>query len=77
MKQRQRRRLIIKRMGMLTLSFGYEGMYHTRQIKPCESYSSWCSDCNAVLFRQTKGRFPYAWAEFMAFEYEQQKGQYD
>ena len=74
MKIRKQRRLIIKRMGALALSVDYEGMYHTRQIKPCRSYSAWCSDCNAVLFRQAKGRYPHTWVEFSEFENEQQKG---
>ena len=74
MKQRHRKRLILKRMGTKPFSYDYEGMYHIRQIKPCKSYSAWCSDCNAVLFRQTKGRFPYTYAEFADYENEQQKG---
>ena len=69
---RKQRRLIIKRMGAKALSFDHDGMYHTRQIRPCRSYSVWCSDCNAVLFRQTKGRFPRTWAEFADYENEQQ-----
>lgn len=69
---RKQRRLIIKRMGAKAQSIDHEGMYHTRQIKPCRSYSAGCSDCNAVLFRQTKGRFPHTWAEFGDFETVQQ-----
>jgi len=74
MKQRQHKRLIIKRMGTRSFSFDYEGMYHIRQIKPCKSYSAWCSDCNAVLFRKTEGRFPRTWAEFADYENKQQEG---
>lgn len=73
---RKQKRLIIKRMGAWAQSYDYEGMYHTRQIKPCRSYSAWCSDCNAVLFRQTKGRFPHAYREFGEFETAQQLADY-
>ena len=45
--------------------------YRMRSIKPCKSYSPWCSDCNAVLFRKEMGRFPHTVAEFN--EYEQAK----
>jgi hypothetical protein len=76
MKIRKQRRLIIKRMGAKALSFDHEGMYHTRQIKPCRSYSAGCSDCNAVLFRQTKGRFPHTYREFSEFEDVQQLADY-
>ena len=68
MKIRKQRRLIISRMGVKAQSFDHEGMYHTRHIKPCRSYSAGCSDCNAVLFRKTKGRFPHTYQEFSDFE---------
>lgn len=45
--------------------------YRMRKIKPCKSYHAWCSDCNAVLFRQEMGRFPHTISEFN--EYEQDK----
>jgi hypothetical protein len=72
MKIRKQRRLIIKRMGAKALSFDHDGIHHMRQIKPCKSYSCWCSDCNAVLFRKTEGRFPRSYAEFNDFENAQQ-----
>jgi len=46
-------------------------VYRMRHIKPCKSYSPWCSDCNGVLFRNEMGRFPHTVAEFN--EYEQAK----
>jgi hypothetical protein len=76
MKIRKQRRLIVKRMGALALSFDHTGMYHTRQIKPCKSYSCWCSDCNAVLFRKTEGRFPHTYAEFSDFEFTAQTAEH-
>jgi hypothetical protein len=51
-------------------------MYKTRDIKPCKSYSHWCSDCNAVLFRELHGRFPHTIEEFDRFENIQQLAGY-
>ena len=45
-----------------------EKLHFTRHLKPCKSYSAWCSDCNAVRFRTEKGRFPYNYDDFFAFE---------
>jgi hypothetical protein len=76
MKQRKRKKLILKRMDNPSWEYflGSTTMYRTRQIKPCKSYSPWCSDCNAVLFRDLHGRFPYTVQEFNDFEGRQQEG---
>ena len=76
MKQRKRKKLILKRMDNPSWEYFLESttMYRTRQIKPCKSYSPWCSDCNAVLFRELHGRFPYTMREFSDFEGNQQEG---
>lgn len=55
----------------LTYWLGYENdvkMYTTRRLKPCPKYSPWCADCNAVLFRTRKQRFPHNVEEFDRFE---------
>ena len=48
-------------------------MYPTRHIKPCKTYSQWCTDCNTVLFRKLFSRFPHTMVELDAFENAQQK----
>lgn len=74
MKQRKRKHKIMEAMD--NPSWGYfmqsTTMYRTRQIKPCKSYSPWCSDCNAVLFRNLMKRFPHTLEEFDDFEAYQQ-----
>jgi len=47
--------------------------YRMRKVKPCKSYHAWCSDCNAVLFRQEMGRFPYTVSEFNDYEQAKQE----
>ncbi len=76
MKQRKRKKLILKRMDNPSWEYFIERttMYKTRDIKPCKSYSPWCSDCNAVLFRNLHGRFPHTIEEFNNFEGRQQDG---
>jgi hypothetical protein len=76
MKQRKRKKLILKRMDNPSWEYFIQSttMYRTRQIKPCKSYSPWCSDCNAVLFRDLHGRFPHTIEEFDRFEGRQQEG---
>ena len=70
MKQRKRKKLILKKMDNPSWDYFMErtAMYNTRQIKPCKSYSHWCSDCNANLFRELHGRFPHTIEEFNRFE---------
>jgi hypothetical protein len=48
-------------------------MYFIRRVKPCKTYSPWCSDCNAVKFRRDTARFPYSIVEFNEYEDKQQK----
>jgi hypothetical protein len=47
-------------------------MWPIRKVKPCRTYSAWCSDCNAALFRLEKQRFPRTVDEFYAFEQDMQ-----
>jgi hypothetical protein len=76
MKQRKRKKLILKRMDNPSWEYFIQSttMYRTRKIKPCKSYCPWCSDCNAVMFRDLHGRFPYTVQEFNEFEGNQQEG---
>ena len=73
MNQRKRKKLILKRMDDPSWDYFMErtAMYSTRKIKPCKTYSHWCSDCNANLFRELHGRFPYTFDEFNRFEHIQ------
>jgi len=73
--QRKRKKLILKKMDKPSWEYFLEStnMYRTRQIKPCKSYSPWCSDCNACLFRDLHGRFPHTMQEFSDFEGRQQE----
>ena len=48
-------------------------MYYINKIKPCKSYSSWCGDCNAVLFRKEMKRFPFTISEFNDYENRKQR----
>jgi len=75
MNQRKRKKLILKKMDKPSWEYELERttMYSTRQIRPCKSYSPWCSDCNAVLFRDLHGRFPHTMQEFSDFEGRQQE----
>lgn len=75
MNQRKRKKLILKKMDNPSWEYELERttMYKTRQIKPCKSYSPWCSDCNACLFRDLHGRFPHTMQEFSDFEGRQQE----
>ena len=75
MNQRKRKKLILKKMDNPSWEYFMERttMYKTRDIKPCKSYSPWCSDCNACLFRDLHGRFPYTMQEFNEFEGRQQE----
>lgn len=75
MNQRKRKKLILKKMDKPSWEYELERttMYSTRQIKPCKSYSPWCSDCNACLFRDLHGRFPHTMQEFSDFEGRQQE----
>lgn len=47
-------------------------MFYIRHFKPCRTYASYCTNCNAALFPRLHGRFPYSMAEFNAFEQQQQ-----
>lgn len=78
MNQRKRKKLILKKMDNPSWDYFMErtAMYSTRQIKPCKSYSHWCSDCNACLFRDLHGRFPHTVEEFYQFENTQQLAGY-
>ena len=75
MNQRKRKKLILKKMDKPSWEYFMErtAMYKTRQIRPCKSYSPWCSDCNACLFRDLHGRFPHTMQEFSDFEGRQQE----
>ena len=75
MNQRKRKKLILKKMDNPSWDYFMERttMYKTRDIKPCKSYSPWCSDCNAVLFRDLHERFPHTMQEFNDFESKQQE----
>jgi hypothetical protein len=75
MKQRKRKKLILKKMDNPSWEYCIKrtAMYSTRRIKPCKSYSPWCSDCNAVMFRDLHGRFPHTMQEFSEFEDKQQE----
>lgn len=75
MKQRKRKHKIMERMDNPSWEYFITRttMYSTRKIKPCKSYTSWCSDCNANLFRQLHGRFPHTIEEFDNFENKQQR----
>jgi hypothetical protein len=77
MKQRKRKKLILKRMGKPSWEYFIQSttMYWIMQIKPCKSYSPWCSDCNACLFRDLHGRFPHTMQEFNDFEVKQQENE--
>ena len=72
MKLRNQKRKLIGRMENMPFDLDTNKMYITRHIKPCASYTPWCSDCNAVLFKQSLGRFPYTIEEFNSFEEMQQ-----
>ena len=75
MNQRKRKKLILKKMDNPSWEYFMERttMYKTRDIKPCKSYSPWCSDCNACLFLDLHGRFPHTIQEFNEFEGRQQE----
>jgi hypothetical protein len=75
MNQRKRKKLILKKMDKPSWEYFIQSttMYRTRKIKPCKSYCPWCSDCNAVLFRDLHGRFPHTVQEFNEFEGNQQE----
>ena len=49
-----------------------EDMWVTDPIESCDTYSAWCTDCNARLFARTHKRFPHTLSEFYEFEAEQQ-----
>ena len=68
MKLRNQKRKLTERMENMPFDLDTNKMYITRYTKPCASYTPWCSDCNAVLFKQTLGRFPYTIEEFNSFE---------
>lgn len=81
MKLRQLRRTQVRRWDKVHSSWGkvFENdhayntqMYPTRHIKPCKSYSAWCTDCNTVLFRKVLDRFPHSLRELDEFEANQQ-----
>jgi hypothetical protein len=72
MQQRHRKHLILKKMDNPSWEYYMDSAtISTRFIKPCKSYSSWCSDCNSRLFRQVMGRFARNNTELNAFEDEQ------
>ena len=72
MKLRTQKKKLIGRMENMPFDLDTNKMYITRYTKPCASYTPWCSDCNAVLFKQSLGRFPYTIEEFNSFEEVQQ-----
>jgi hypothetical protein len=74
MSARKYKRWVMKRMTNEWWTTWLTRMYHIRYVKPCKTYSCWCADCNAVLFKQEMGRFPYSLTEFDNYENEQQKG---
>lgn len=47
-------------------------MWPVRDIKPCPTYSPWCMQCNAGIFRSVMGRYPRNIFEFNDFEDKQQ-----
>jgi hypothetical protein len=75
MKARKRKHEIMRNMDDPSWDYfiSRTTMYKTRDIKPCKSYSKWCADCNAVLFRNLMGRFPHTMQEFDEFENKQQE----
>lgn len=50
----------------------HEYMWPIRKAKGCKAYTAWCSNCNAKLFPEVKGRFPRSVVEFNLFEQLQQ-----
>lgn len=81
MQIRKLRRIRVRRWDTVhssweaVLASEYEGrdfMWPIRKVRPCKTYSAWCSDCNAALFPEVRGRFPRDVVEFNEFEQTQQ-----
>ncbi len=74
MNARKNKRRVMQRMASpRPFDSDSNRMDYIRGLKPCKTYSPWCSNCNAVLFKEVTGRFPYNISEFFAFEDLQQK----
>jgi hypothetical protein len=73
MKLRNLRRIQSRRWDSVHKSWeavlDHEYMWPMRYIRPCKSYSAWCSDCNMVRFALTYNRFARDVYEF--YDYEQ------
>ena len=76
MKQRQHRRKQVRRWDSVHSNWDAvcdsDRMWPIRKIKPCRTYSSWCTECNAALFPKVVGRYPRNIIEFNEFEQAQQ-----
>ena len=71
MKVRKNKHKILDRMANPPFGANDDKMWFINKVKPCRSYSPWCPDCNAVLFRRSLKRFPYSYAEWYGFEQHQ------
>ena len=76
MKIRKLRRIRVRRWDTVHSSWNAvldnDFMWPIRKVRPCKTYSAWCSDCNAALFPEARGRFPRDVVEFNEFEQMQQ-----
>jgi hypothetical protein len=71
MKVRKNKHKILDRMANPSWLDVSDKMWFINKVKPCKSYSPWCPDCNAVLFRKQLKRFPYSYNEWYGFEQHQ------
>jgi hypothetical protein len=71
MKVRKNKHKILDRMANPSWKDVSNKMWFINKVKPCKSYSPWCPDCNAVLFRKQLKRFPYSYEEWYGFEQHQ------
>ena len=71
MKVRKNKHKILDRMANPSWKEDLNKMWFIRGTTPCKSYSPWCPDCNAVLFRRSLKRFPYSYKEWYGFEQHQ------
>jgi hypothetical protein len=79
MKLRKLKRIRARRWDSVHSSWSavldHDVMYPIRKVRPCRTYSAWCSDCNAALFPEVMGRFPHNVVEFNDFEQTQQENE--
>ena len=67
MKVRKNKHKILARMANPPFMGDSNTMWFIRDVKPCKGYEKGCPDCDAVMFRKIRGRFPYSQNEWFAY----------